>query len=509
MGAVAARGFPVRWLGALMPVVSVVTPLPAALPAPGSSAGDVGCSIGVRPGCVAWSGSWPPKSSPEPQGGRAITTTPDGSTVLVASAHTDLAYEATTGRLLWHEPNGAPGVLGGQDIAVSPSGALVVSAGEATHPHPERVVSGEIVLTARQPSSGRPLWQSRYRDPDGGPYTARALAVTDRGVFVAADGLIPRRLAVAAFDSGSGARRWLRHDRAGADVRAGPTRAVSVAATPDGRRVYVSGFRVVDPPYVEWATLAYDGLTGALLWEARYPGGGRFAAEPKDIRLHPDGHLLYVTGWSKQPGLSGESFDFVTVAYDTGTGRAAWTGGYRSTAAGFPLDSDDLGWSVDLSPDGRRLFIAGYSEDPRPDTDAHGYQVEARDALTGAPLWSAAVPSFGATSDHQGLFGEVIVRSSPDGRQVYLAMAAHDALSARRYDVPGSTDHHIVLAVAGFDSDSGRFLWRGTHPAPNLAATYTRGLAVDPTGHRIYVTGITPGPGPATTETAAFVVDAR
>ena len=59
----------------------------------------------------------------------------------------------------------------------------------------------------------------------------------------------------------------------------------SVVATPDGRRVYVSGFRVVDPPYVEWATLAYDGVTGALLWEARYPGGGRFAAEPKDMVL--------------------------------------------------------------------------------------------------------------------------------------------------------------------------------------------------------------------------------
>jgi outer membrane protein assembly factor BamB len=499
----------VRWLGVVMPVVSVVTPLPAALPTPGSSPGDVGCSIGVRPGCVAWSSRWPPKSSPEPEGGRAITTTPDGSTVLVASAHTDLAYEAATGRLLWHEPNGAPGVLGGQDIAVSPSGALVVSTGEATHPHPERVVSGEIVLTARQPSSGRQLWQSRYRDPGGGPYTARALAVTDRGVFVAADGLIPRRIAVAAFDPVSGARRWLHHDRAGQDrLPAGATRAVSVVATPDGRRVYASGFRVVDPPHVEWATLAFAGVTGALLWEARYPGGGRFAAEPKDMQLHPDGQLLYVTGWSKQPGLSGESFDFVTVAYDTNTGRPAWTGGYRSTAAGFPVDSDDLGWSVDLSPDGRRLFIAGYSEDPRPDTDAHGYQVEARDALTGAPLWSAAVPSFGATSDHEGLFGEVTVRSSPDGRQVYVAMAAHDALSAGRYNFPGNTYHDIVLAVAGFDSGSGRFLWRGAHPAPNLAATYMRDLAVDPTGRHLYVTGITPRPDPATTETAAFVVDA-
>ncbi len=101
----------------------------------------------------------------------------------------------------------------------------------------------------------------------------------------------------------------------------------------------------------------------------------------------------------------------------------------------------------------------------------------------------------------------MIIRSSPDGRHVYLAMAAHDTLSARRYDVPGSTYHDVVLAVAGFDARSGRFLWRGAHPAANLAATYTRALAVDPGGRRIYVTGITPGPGNPTTETAAFLVD--
>jgi outer membrane protein assembly factor BamB len=454
---------------------------------------------------LAWAGRYPSPGGSEREGGRAIATTPDGSVVVVASTHRDLAYEAATGRLLWSEPNGAPGVVGGQDVAVSPSGTLAVSVGEAAYPHPERVISGEVVLTARQPRTGRRLWQSRYRDPGGGPYTPRAVVVSDAAVFVAGEGLLPRRVFAAAFDPHTGAPRWVSHEGTPAGPAGGPTRAVSAVATPDGRRLFVSGFDVVDPPWVGWVTVAYDGATGALLWRARFPGTGSSAAEPKEVVLHPDGHLLYVTGWSREPGVSGESFDFATVAYDTTTGKPVWTGGYRSAFAGFPVDSDDLGWSVDLSPDGRRLFVAGYSEDPDLDPLGYGYRVEARDALTGEQLWSAAVPWLSATSDQEGLFGNVMVRASPDGRSVYLAMSAHDNLSPDRYDVPGGTYRDIGFAVAALDAASGRFLWRGTYAAPDIPATYMHDFAVDPDGRRLYVTGTALGSGRSVTETAAFM----
>jgi len=181
-------------------LVCVGGPLPAASAAATLPAGELGCSVGVQPGCLAWAGRYPSPSGSEREGGRAIATTPDGSVVVVASTHRDLAYEAATGRLLWSEPNGAPGVVGGQDVAVSPSGTLAVSVGQAAYPHPERVISGEVVLTARQPRTGRRLWQSRYRDPGGGPYTPRAVVVSDAAVFVAGEGLLPRRVFAAAFD---------------------------------------------------------------------------------------------------------------------------------------------------------------------------------------------------------------------------------------------------------------------------------------------------------------------
>jgi DNA-binding beta-propeller fold protein YncE len=203
----------------------------------------------------------------------------------------------------------------------------------------------------------------------------------------------------------------------------------------------------------------------------------------------------------------GESFDFVTIAYDTATGRTVWADGYRSPVAGALADSDDLGWSVEVSPDGRRLYVAGYSEDPvDPDPGGANYRVEARDPLTGAGLWSATVPSFSATTDQEGLFGHVVVRSSPDGGEVYLAMAAHDDSAPRRYGVHGSDYRDIVFAVAGFDAASGRFLWRGTYAVPDVEATYTADLAVDPDGRRIYVTGAGRDSGRASAQTAAFGV---
>ena len=467
--------------------------------------GDVGCSIGARAGCVAWAVRGPKSAGGVGrEGGRAVAVTGDGATLLVSSAHHDLAYRAATGRLLWDEPNGMPGVIGGQDVAVDPAGTLTVSTGEADYLQPERVVSGDVVLTARDPASGRLVWQSRHRDRHGAVTTPRKLLITGTTVFLAGDGLNPRQPFAAAFDVRTGAERWFTAIRSSTG-RTEPAAAASVAATADGRSVFVTGSDVVHHPFVEWVTVAYDGATGAPRWQARYPATGQAAAQPNEMVLSPDGRMVYVTGWSREPGISGDSFDFVTVAYDTDTGNRVWTGGFRSAMAGFPLDSDDLGWSVALDPAGARLFAAGYSEDPDLDSDGHRYRVEARDARTGAPLWSAGVPSVSATSDHEGLFGKAIVRSSLDGRVVYVAVSGHDSLSPRHYDEPANSYRDIVVAVAAFDAESGRFLWRGTYGAPDIEATYLNDLAVDPSGSRLYVTATGLGPGQSVTETVAFL----
>jgi outer membrane protein assembly factor BamB len=465
--------------------------------------GDLPCSIGVRAGCLDWAVRGPRAGVVGREGGRAIAVTGDGATVLVTSAHHDLAYEAATGRPLWDEPNGAPGVIGGQDVAVDPSGALTVSTGEADYLQPQRVVSGDVVVTARDPATGGLVWQSRHRDGHGAVTTPRKLFVAGGSVFVVGDGLDPRQIFAAAFDLRTGAERWFAAIGSSTG-RSEPVAGVSVAATPDGRRVFVTGFDVVHHPFVEWVTAAYDGATGAELWRARYRGAGQAAALPREMVLAPDGRTVYVTGWSKEPGVSGDSFDFVTIAYDTASGNPLWRGGFRSAMAGFPVDSDDLGWSVAVDPAGERVFAAGYSEDPDLDSDGHRYRVEARDARTGRELWSAGVPSLSATSDHEGLFGKAIVRSSPDGRTVYVAVSGHDNLSSRHYD-PANSYRDIVVAVVAFDAGSGRFLWRGTYGAPDIEATYLNDMTVDPSGSRLYVTATALGSGQSATETAAFL----
>lgn len=488
-----------RYLGA---VALVLAPFPSA----GFLSGRCAV-IKDGPGCVVWVDQWKTNVADETArlSGRAVATTRDGSLVFVTGYNRDLAYEAATGRLVWSAPNGGGGAVGGQDIAVSPSGSFVVGVSEGRYPHPGRVVAGEVVVTAHEPATGAERWQARYRDPDLDTYTGRAVAASNSRVFVTGGRATPHEIATLAFDATTGAHLWLRHHgRVPGGGKAGNSlaRGVDVVATPDGSRVFVTGFITEREPFVEWVTIAYDGATGAPLWTRSVSSPDDAAAEPKEMTLHPDGKLLYVTGWGKQPGLGGQgSFDFVTVAYDTSTGDRVWTGGYRSPFASAAVDSDDLGWSLDVSPDGNVVYVAGFSEDlADPDPEGAHYLLEARDARTGAEIWSSAVPTFVATQDDHGLFGLVKVRASPDGQQVFVVVSGHDGRQLSGSD--------IAYGVAGFDAATGAFRWRGSYRRVD-APSRPKAMAVDPHGRFLYVTGQGGERNQTSVQTVAFLIGAR
>ena len=442
-----------------------------------------GCDVTRQPGCVAWAEHLRLPAPHGPDGGRTVATSADGTLVFVAADGTDLAYEAATGRVRWAVPNGTSGATGAQDLAVSPSGTRVVSAGATSVTDPQGVGSEEMVVTAHDPATGRQAWQVRQRGADGGAYAARRVAVTDSRVFVAGQRAASHELVVLAVDALTGRTSWLADH---SPAPAGPAEPVAVVATPDGERVFVTAISWKDRPYVQWVTIAYDGATGKQLWVSHHRVDGS-AAQPNGMVLRPGGDLLYVTGWSKQERTLGARFGFLTIAYDTSNGSPVWSGG-SSSASG----SDDLAWSVDLAPDGRRLYVAGYTGGV-----TAGYRLEARDALTGQILWSSFAPLLSPTQDHEGLFGRARVRSSPGGREVYVAMSAHDAAS------PAGDDP--CYALAGFDTATGRFLWKATYADPSSAkARHLEDLAVDPSGKRLYVTGQAANPGVGMVETAAF-----
>jgi outer membrane protein assembly factor BamB len=446
-----------------------------------------GCDVTRQAGCVAWAEHQRLPAPHGRNGGRAVATSADGALVFVAADGTDLAYEAATGSLRWAAPNGTSGAVGAQDIGMSPSGGLVVTAGSTSVPDPRQVLSEEMVVTAHDPATGRQAWQVRQRSADGGSYAASRVAVTDSRVFVAGQRSASHELVVLAVDARTGRTTWLADH---APTSADPVEPIAVVATPDGERVFVTAMSWKDRPHVQWVTVAYDGATGEQLWVAHHRDVDS-AAQPNGMVLHPGGDLLYVTGWGRQDRTLGASFGFLTIAYDTSNGRPVWSAG-SSSASG----SDDLAWSVDVDPDGRHLYVAGYTGGA-----TAGYRVEAREARTGKTLWSSSVPLLIPTQDHEGLFGLARVRSSPGGREVYVAMSAHDGAS------PDGDD--ACYAVAGFDAATGRFLWRGTYADPGVRqARHLEDLDIDPGGRRIYVTGQAGNPGAGMVETAAFVVNA-
>ncbi len=102
--------------------------------------------------------------------------------------------------------------------------------------------------------------------------------------------------------------------------------------------VYVTGSSYGgNPTYVDYATIKYN-TAGAHEWIARYNGLGSGADVVRNIVLDRTGNV-YVTGYSFVP--TGGTFDFATVKYNGITGAQQWVKLYNGTG-----DSSDYGWAL-------------------------------------------------------------------------------------------------------------------------------------------------------------------
>ena len=90
----------------------------------------------------------------------------------------------------------------------------------------------------------------------------------------------------------------------------GNDRASSVAVSPDGTKVFVTGLSDGISTSVDYATIAYDAAVGTELWVGRYNGPGNSADAAYGLAMSPDGTKVFVTGDSQ-----GSTADFATVAY--------------------------------------------------------------------------------------------------------------------------------------------------------------------------------------------------
>ena len=179
--------------------------------------------------------------------------------------------------------------------------------------------------------------------------------------------------------------------------------ASSVAVSPGGSRVFVTGASQGARSGPDYATVAYSAVTGARLWAARYNGPGNGSDAASAVAVSPGGGRVFVTGAS-QGTRSGP--DYATVAYSAVTGARLWAARYNG-----PGNGSDAASAVAVSPGGSRVFVTGASRG----ATTTGYLTVAYSAATGARLWAAALQRPGKRQ-RRGLLGSGQPRREPGVR---------------------------------------------------------------------------------------------
>jgi DNA-binding beta-propeller fold protein YncE len=336
----------------------------------------------------------------------SIAVSPDGSRVFVTGFsdggpgvgedYATVSYDAATGAFVWGKRYDA-GQDFAQSIAVSPDGTMVLVTGYS---------GWDYATVAYEAATGAERWVARHTGPR---YDyVHSVAVSPDGTKVFVTGSSERAAIEDAFDyatvayhAATGAVVWARRYN-------GPGRgddiAYSVAASPDGSRVFVTGTSWGTGSAFDYATVAYDGGTGAFLWGRRYDGPGNFFDTANVVAVSQDGSRIFVTGSSVGAESAG---DYATVAYDAETGGLQWAKRYNGP--GNYIDSGD---SLAVSADGSKVYVTGRSDRVVGDAD---YATIAYDAATGVVQWLERFSGPGHSFD----IG-YSVAASPDGSKVFV-----------------------------------------------------------------------------------------
>src|ERR1041385_1043671 len=207
--------------------------------------------------------------------------------------------------------------------------------------------------TASSGSGGDELWVSRFNGSGNSFDSASAIALSPDGstIFVLGDSYEaeywPDDWATVAYDAASGQPEWVDYYGIG-----GEDYPQDLVVSPDGSRVYVTGWAGPGGGNSDWATVAYDSTTGTLLWRATY-APSTFIDGSRAIGVSPDGSAVYVTGLS----YSGSWWDYTTIAYSASNGTRLWLRTYDG-----PGRQDDEAELLAVSPDGGTVYVSGYSQ---------------------------------------------------------------------------------------------------------------------------------------------------
>jgi hypothetical protein len=292
--------------------------------------------------------------------GRVFVTGQSSNTATAGirdNAYATVAYDASTGARLWVSRYSD----GNRDadasaVAVGPGGSQVYVTGGSVGP------SGKysFATVTYRATKGASVWLRRYSQDSKNAGAAAVVAGPGGSrVYVTGTTFGPggeQNFTTAAYAASSGAVRWVAHYTGPA---AGNS-AVSMAISKDGSELAVTGQGTVTDGRASYATLAYRASSGTRLWVRYYggPSNDKFGLA-ESVAMSPDGSTVFVTGYVNASPPTGSTTDSGTVAYSAATGATRWVRLYAG-----PQPGNDQGLSVVVSPGGSKVFVTGGSPGP-------------------------------------------------------------------------------------------------------------------------------------------------
>ena len=329
-----------------------------------------------------------------------------------------------------------------------------------------RVTGAGTSLAAASPGAQR--WVARYNDPGNGTDEARAVAVSPSGKTVFVTGYSECTTcsaayydyATVAYNATTGHQQWVTHYNGSAN---GDDEATSVAVSPSGKTVFVTGSSEGTAGSYDYATVAYNAATGHRQWVKRYTG------DPYDapsVAVSPNASTVFVTG-SSYAAPTGDD-DYATVAYNATTGHQQWVKRYNSP------DGDSLAHWIAVSPNGRTVFVTGSSLGA---SNGYDYATVAYNAATGHQRWVKRLN--GAA---EGDRGANAVAVSPTGTTVFVTGSSYTG-SGSDYD----------YATVAYNAATGAQRWVKRYSGRVRGLDAATSAAVSPSGKTVFVTGYSQG----------------